>query len=327
MEPAIETLQLTKTFEKPGGWRRIVRQRGVTAVNDVSLAVSRGELFGLLGPNGAGKTTLVKILCTLILPTSGTATIAGFPLSQSGRICQAVGLVVTDERSFYWRLSGRHNLQFFAAMYQLYGQEAERRIDEVLAEVDMAQYAEDRFSGYSTGMRQRLAIARSLLHQPKILFLDEPSRSLDPMATLRLHELISGLNSRRGVTIFLITHDLAEAEKLCHRVAVMNRGRIQVVGEPADLRRQLKPQQSYLVRTGPLSQAAVSSLDDLVPDLRREQLEGQNRLFFLAGENDGRLQSVLDCLREHQTAVHGIEGHPPSLEEVFAHYTDEKGAG
>ena len=112
MDRAIETHQLTKTFQKAAGWRRIVRERGTTAVNDVNLTVNRGELFGLLGPNGAGKTTLVKMLCTLILPTSGSATVAGFPLSETGNIKRQVGLVVTDERSFYWRLSGRKNLRF-----------------------------------------------------------------------------------------------------------------------------------------------------------------------------------------------------------------------
>ncbi|MCI0396886.1 MAG: ABC transporter ATP-binding protein [Chloroflexi bacterium] len=321
MEIAIETHHLSKTFPRPGGWRRLARREGTTAVKDVNLTVYRGELFGLLGPNGAGKTTLVKTLCTLILPTHGTATIAGYSLAQPGKIREVVGLVVSDERSFYWRLSGRKNLTFFAAMYGLHGATAEERVHEALAEVDLLEHADKRFSNYSTGMRQRLAIARSLLHQPQVLFLDEPSRSLDPNATLRLHELIQGLMARRQVTVFLITHDLLEAEKLCQRVAVMHRGRIQVVGRPAELRRQLKPQLHYAVRVDGFDEAAAGALRSLLPDLRCEPAGAHQRLYFQAGEEDGTLMAALDCLRQQGAQVYSVEGHPASLEEVFAHYT------
>jgi ABC-2 type transport system ATP-binding protein len=324
MENAIETHHLTKTFEKAAGWRRLVRQPGTTAVNDVSLTVHGGELFGLLGPNGAGKTTLVKTLCTLILPTSGTAAVAGFPLAETGRIKRQVGLVVTDERSFYWRLSGRKNLLFFAAMQHLHGQEAEERVNMVLAEVDMMEAADGRFSDYSTGMRQRLAIARSLLHRPRILFLDEPSRSLDPNATQRLHNLVLDLIARHGVTIFLITHDLSEAEKLCQRVAVMHRGRIQVVGRPKELRERLKPQHHYAVRVGELPPVVLASLTAELSDLRTEQAAGHTRLFFQAAEDDGRLMALIELLQQHQVTLYDIEGHPPSLEEVFTHFTSDQ---
>jgi ABC-2 type transport system ATP-binding protein len=139
----------------------------------------------------------------------------------------AVGLVVTDERSFYWRLTGRQNLELLCLALWLAGScEAEQRVAEVLTAVEMTERAEDQFGHYSTGMRQRLAMARSLLHRPQILFLDEPTRSLDPGAQVRLHQLLQQLAGERGVTIFLITHDLSEAEKLCERVAVMHQGRV-----------------------------------------------------------------------------------------------------
>ncbi len=322
MDVAIATHHLSKTYDRPAGWRRKTGQPK-TAVNDVTLEVKPGELFGLLGPNGAGKTTLVKMLCTLVLPSSGSATVAGFSLQESSRIRQAVGLVVSDERSFYWRLSGRQNMRFFASMYGLSGSEGVERVQTLLGEVDMAAEADQPFQTYSTGMRQRLAIARSLLHQPSILFLDEPSRSLDPVATARLHGLIRELIARQQVTVFLITHDLSEAEKLCQRVAVMHRGRIRVIGRPDELRRRLRARTNYVLRIRALSPEAEQALAGLVPDLQVETGQGQKILSFSAGDTDGTLAAVLDCLRDYQVLIDNLEGSPPSLETVFAHYTRE----
>jgi ABC-2 type transport system ATP-binding protein len=324
MDVAIETKHLTKRFDSPKGWRCQATRPGTMAVNEVDLTVHSGELFGLLGPNGAGKTTLVKMLCTLIAPTKGSATVAGFPLTDSGAIRASVGLVVSDERSFYWRLSGKRNLEFFAAMHGLFGIEAEARIREVLSRVDMLADAEKTFSNYSTGMKQRLAIARSLLHKPKILFLDEPSRSLDPRATARLHELINQLIVEETATVFLITHDLAEAESLCQRVAVMHQGQIRVVGEPSILRRQLRPQQHYAVRVDRLSPDAMASIRNILPEVETEATNGHLNLLFQAGEEDGILTALLDSLHDHQVTVYSIEGHPPGLEEVFAHFTAQQ---
>lgn len=324
MDIAIETNQLTKRYEKPSSWRLSNQGGATSAVVDVNLSVKTGELFGLLGPNGAGKTTLVKMLCTLIAPTEGSASVAGFPLSESGSIRASVGLVVSDERSFYWRLSGQRNLEFFAAMHGLYGDQAQGRIQEVLARVDLGAEAEKPFSNYSTGMKQRLAIARSLMHKPKLLFLDEPSRSLDPKATTRLHELIVELNVNENTTIFLITHDLAEAESLCQRVAVMHRGRIQVIGEPSNLRRQLRPQQHYTMKVDAISPDVTNTIRELIDDLDIEQIDDHLYLRFQAGDEDGILSSLLDVLRDNRVAVRGIEGYPPSLEEVFEHFTSEE---
>ena len=315
-------MNLTKTFEPPRGWRRLARRGGTTAVNDVNLTVQAGELFGLLGPNGAGKTTLVKILCTLIRPSSGTANIAGYPMAESGQIRQHVGLVVTDERSFYWRLTARQNLKFFATLYGLSGQEAEDRILTVLESVDLLADAERPFSNFSSGMKQRLAIARSLLHLPQILFLDEPSRSLDPVATIRLHNLVLDLMARHTMTIFLITHDLLEAEKLCDRVAVMHEGQIKVVGRPSALRRQLQPQQEYAISVEGFDEAAERAIRPLLPDLKIDDSTNQVRLLFKTGESDGSLTPIVDALRQSGVRINSIEGHPPSLEEVFAHFTN-----
>ena len=325
MDIAIETSQLSKLYENPRGWRRAKHASRTAAVRDVNLEVRNGELYGLLGPNGAGKTTLIKMLCTLILPSSGTATVAGHRLDQSGAIRSEVGLVVSDERSFYWRLSARRNLDFFASLHGLYGREATDRVNRVLAQVQLQEESERRFSSFSAGMRQRLAIARSLLHHPKILFLDEPSRSLDPAATRRLHDLLLRFVAEDDMTIFLITHDLAEAEKLCGRVALMHRGEMKTIGPPDMLRRQHHPHRNYTVLLSHLGSSELGDLRKFAPYLQYEEDGESGRLRFKAAESDGRLDGVLDYLRRHQMAIHAIEGAPPTLEEVFNTFTDEPG--
>ncbi|MCB8942603.1 MAG: ABC transporter ATP-binding protein [Ardenticatenaceae bacterium] len=316
---AIETTQLSKVYERPSRWQRFMAAKPVTAVADITLTIPHGELFGLLGPNGAGKTTLVKMLCTLILPSSGSATVAGHSLTAAGKIRAAVGLVVSDERSFYWRLSARRNLDFFAAMYGLQGTAARSRIETVLAQVNLSHVADRRFSNFSSGMRQRLAIARSLLHQPRLLFLDEPTRSLDPNATQSLHDLLFQLRAEQNLTIFLVTHDLAEAEKLCDRVGLMHNGRLQTIGHPASLRQQLRPQRHYSLHLGPHT-------NDILPDLQQINPNCQltnGRLTFYATEEDGVLTAVLRHLHQHHIPIHTIEATTPTLEEVFTYFTQE----
>jgi len=211
---------------------------GITPVDGVDLLVRKGEVFGILGPNGAGKTTLIKILCTLILPTGGTARINGFDLEkESGKVREAIGLVTTDERSFYWRLTGRQNLEFFASLHNFYSNDAREMVDDLLGVVDLRYAADERFLNYSAGMKQKMAIARGLLNDPAVLFMDEPTRSLDPGAAQNLRDFIKEvIVKERGKTIFVSTHNLEEAEELCDRVAIFDDGRIKVVGSPADLK-------------------------------------------------------------------------------------------
>ncbi|HRW82521.1 MAG TPA: ABC transporter ATP-binding protein [Methanothrix sp.] len=245
MEKAIETTRLTKTFTVPRGLVDLVRRRpaigGITPVDGVDLVVEKGEVFGILGPNGAGKTTLIKILCTLILPTAGSARINGFDIEkESGRVRESIGLVTTDERSFYWRLTGRQNLEFFASLHNFYSDDARNMVDDLLGVVDLKYAADERFLNYSAGMKQRMAIARGLLNDPAVLFMDEPTRSLDPGAAQGLREFIKGeIVGERGKTIFISTHNLEEAEELCDRVAIFDDGRIKVIGSPADLKASL----------------------------------------------------------------------------------------
>ena len=319
MTAIIETHDLAKVYEPRKGWRRL--PPSPAAVAGVTLSVARGELFGLLGPNGAGKTTLVKMLATLISPSAGSAVVAGHPLSDGAAIRAAVGLVASDERSFYWRLSARRNLLFFAALHNLHGQEAAERVDRALAATGLEDEAGRRFAHLSSGMRQRLAIARSLLHRPRLLFLDEPSRSLDPTATAQLHALIRRLMAEEDLSILLITHDLSEAEALCDRVALMHLGQLRAIGRPADLRRELQSQREYTLAVAALAPAALAAAQVAAPGLVIASGAPQ-RLTFQSSEEDGRLNAVLTALHLHGATVRAVDVTRPTLEEVFAHYTD-----
>jgi ABC-2 type transport system ATP-binding protein len=237
---AIETFDLSKQFSTPAILRRLMRRDLpiVHAVEAVTIRVESGQIFGLLGPNGAGKTTLIKLLCTLITPSRGTARVNGFDLArQPAQIRASVGLITSDERSFYGRLSGRENLLFFAALHGLSSRAARNRVQALLEQVELTDAADRAFQTYSSGMRQRLAIARGMLHDPAILFLDEPTRGLDPHATNKLHAFITDeIVGRQHKTVWLTTQRLDEAEKLCHRVAILDRGKIRAEGTIGELR-------------------------------------------------------------------------------------------
>jgi len=221
---AIEVSHLTKVFG------------GRTAVSDVSFSVAGGEVFGFLGPNGAGKTTTVRILGTLISPTSGLATVSGIPVGPQGaaEIRQRIA-VMPETPGLYQRLTVTENLEYFARLYGL--PRRQERITEALAAVGLADRAHDLAGSLSKGLRQRAALARSLLNEPAVMFLDEPTSGLDPVAAHEVLGLIAGLRDR-GVTVFLTTHRLDEAERLCDRVAIMSTS-LRTIGRPEDLRAEL----------------------------------------------------------------------------------------
>jgi ABC-2 type transport system ATP-binding protein len=232
-EPALVVEHLTKRF----GDR--------VAVADVSFGVAAGEVFGFLGPNGAGKTTTVRMLATLITPTSGTARVAGVQLDPANGVDIRKRIaVMTENPGLYLRLTVAENLQFFAGLYEL--EQPESRIGHALAAVNLSGRADDLCGSLSKGLRQRVALARALLSDPAILFLDEPTSGLDPVASRDVHELIDSLRDR-GVTVFLTTHRLEEAERLCDRVAILNTT-LRTIGRPDDLRDRLFTK-SLVVRT------------------------------------------------------------------------------
>jgi ABC-2 type transport system ATP-binding protein len=259
---AVETSLLTKRYPRQRGLLDILRAResaDTLALSDVSITVEEGEIFGLLGPNGSGKTTLLKLLSTILAPTSGTARVFGCDVARDPRRVRAmVGLVTGDERSLYWRLTGRQNLEFFGHLYGIEPTAATRRIDELLDLFDLVAAAGIRVSDYSTGMRQRLAICRGLVSSPRLLFLDEPTRGLDPVAAHSLLTLVKDRASGRfDSTVILTTHIAREVEQLCNRIAMLNKGTKVFDGTVDELRASLQRGQTYLLTlTGWTGEAA-----------------------------------------------------------------------
>ncbi|MEX1171670.1 MAG: ABC transporter ATP-binding protein [Chloroflexota bacterium] len=245
MSAAVEAVGLTKRFRPSTPMRDLLRGRPRpperVAVDDVDLRIERGEVFGLLGQNGAGKTTLVRMLTTLLVPSGGTAHIEGLDVvGEARRVRARIGLINGDERSFYWRLTGRHNLEFFAALRHLDRRRATSAIDRLAARLGMTDHLDRPFGRLSTGQRQALAIIRGLLDEPSVLFMDEPTRSLDPISAERLRRFIADVVvGELGRTVVLATHSMVEAEELCGRLGFLQDGRLVALGSVEELRRAI----------------------------------------------------------------------------------------
>jgi ABC-2 type transport system ATP-binding protein len=329
MPPAIQVDQLTKRFPRPKGYRDLLlhpfHQGYITALRGINLQVEHGELFGLLGPNGAGKTTLIKILATLVWATSGQAWVNGHDVKRDGmRVRQSIGYVMSDERSFYWRLTGRQNLNFFAMLNNLSAEQAQRRVDETLSLVGLSDQADVNFQSYSTGMRHRLAIARALLTQPDIMFLDEPTRSLDPGTAHTLRQFIRrDLVEEHGKTVLLATHNLGEAEALCDRLAIIDHGQVRVCGTLAEIRARLVPHRRYTLRVQDGAErlaAIVQQLAGVTPFLNGALSAGDHSLVL-----DGAvcMSDVISALIAGGVRLEACIPDELSLEDVFKQFTQE----
>jgi ABC-2 type transport system ATP-binding protein len=235
---AIDLQNLSRIYDAAiGVWRRTHRR--VLALDDVSFSIPPGELFGLVGPNGAGKTTLIKILSTLLLPTSGRAYVLGMDVAcQERPIRERVNVVFGGERGLYTRLSGEDNLKYFADLYRVPRAVTAQRVPQLLELVGLKGRERERVEGYSRGMKQRLHIAKSLVNDPEVLFLDEPTIGLDPGAARKLRAIINDLRTL-GKTIILTSHYMHEVDALCERVAVINKGRLLTIDSPYNLKRHV----------------------------------------------------------------------------------------
>ncbi len=321
MQAAVRAENLGKVYVKRRALREMVlrpvaRAERVVGLREVTFEVRPAEIFGLLGPNGAGKTTLLKILAGLVLPTEGRALVAGADVARDDRaVKQAIGFVTSDERSFYWRLTGRENLHFFAGLYGLGPADARRRAAELLEAMELVPVADQQFLGYSSGMKQRLAIARALLHDPPILCLDEPTRSLDPIAAKHLRRFVMNrLNRERRKTVLLATHNLQEAEEMCGRLLVLDRGRALRQGSLAEITAGLPGRDHYIL--------VVAGLRDLPRDPRftvevERREDGRARLVAAVERGGEGFSALLRTLLEGGGTIVSCARREPSLQEVF----------
>ncbi len=316
--PAVSVSKLSKSFPRRRPFGELVKRpwaksERLAVLSEIDFTIGRGEMVGLLGPNGAGKTTLIKILCGLVLPETGSAEILGAPADSHAR-ARLLGLVHGEERSFYWRLTARENLNFFARLHGLSGTARSRRVSELLERVELGADADRRFGDYSSGMRQRLAIARALLADPPVVLMDEPTRSLDPVSAAHLREWIQRqLHIEGGKTILIATHNLREAELLCSRVAILAEGRLRAMATPDELRRAGAENVSYRVRIrGPVP----STLQFGKIVAQESEPEGVTAL-TIEIFSDEQFDALLGELREDGRRVVSCSQHEADLESVF----------
>ena len=305
---------ITRVFEP----RRRSGKR-VVALDDVALSIPTGEIHGLLGPNGAGKTTLVKILSTVLVPTSGKARVLGYDVvDETQAIRPLIGIVFGGERGLYWRLTGRQNLEYWGALYELSSRAAKSRAQQLIERVGLFDKADERVEEYSRGMKQRLHLARGLMGDGKVLFLDEPTTGMDPLAAREFRTLIGELRAE-GRTILLATHDMAEAETVCDRVTLIDRGKVIATESPRTLGGLLTRFQRIDVEGAP---------EPVLAEIRA--LRGVTSVTLVDGsgtrievDQEGVTQLVLEHLVG--AGVTSVRTSLPNLEEVYVQLIGERG--
>ncbi|MFG2867698.1 ATP-binding cassette domain-containing protein [Streptomyces sp. NPDC048338] len=313
---AIEADALRRTYTSRTGWPR--RRRTETeAVRGVTFEVAPGELFGLLGPNGAGKTTTIKMLNTLLLPTSGTARVFGHDVAREPvAVRRRIGYVFGGDRGLYDRLSALDNLRYFAELYGVAPRAQKRRIAELLDLVGLAGREGERVEGYSRGMRQRLHIARGLLHRPDVLFLDEPSIGVDPVAARDLRRTVADLTAG-GTTVLLTTHYMAEADELCDRIAVVADGRIRALGTPDSLKSRVRERDVLEIEAYGADEEHLARIREL-PGVRGASAEDRGGRQTVTVQSDRGAEPHAGIL----TALDGVRvgrvtSREPSLEDAY----------
>src|ERR1700754_4681755 len=316
MTLAIEARGLRRTYRTRTGWLN-PRRVEIDAVRGVDLEVRRGELFGLLGRNGAGKTTTIKMLNTLLIPTAGTARVCGYDVvTHTREVGRRIGYVFGGDRGLYDRLSALDNLRYFAELYAVPAARQKQRIGELLELVGLTGREKERVEGYSRGMRQRLHIARGLLHEPEVLFLDEPSIGGDPVAARELRNTVAGL-AATGTTVLLTTHYMAEAEELCDRIAVIAGGEIQALGTADELKHAAEGRRVLEVEAFGVSDDQLRDID-LIAGVREASVEVLGASQVLTVQSDAAVDVQGDVLRALDGVRLGrVTARLPTLEDAY----------
>jgi len=308
----IHTEKLSKRF--PGRKKEVVE-----AVREIDLDVARGEIFGLLGPNGAGKTTTMRMLCTLLVPSGGTATVAGFDLaSQANEIRKHIGYV-GQKGGLEQVATGRENLMLHAQLYRMGRAEAARRIDALVERLKLESFVDRKAETYSGGQRRILDLASGVINAPELLFLDEPTTGLDPQSRVRVWDEVRGVHEQ-GTTIFLTTHYLEEADALCHRVAIVDLGRIVALGTPAELKKQIAGDIIALNYDDENGAAAASRLLEGNALVLEKHLAGATLQVYV-DHGDEALPAVLRVVGQGQHPAKTVQLSRPTLDDVFLKLT------
>jgi ABC-2 type transport system ATP-binding protein len=304
---AVEVENLTKRFGD------------FCAVDALSFAVERGEIFGLLGPNGAGKSTLIRMLTTLVPPTSGAARVNGFDIVRSANaVRQSIG-VIPQAMTSDLELSATENLNIFAKLYGIPRERRRRATNELLKAVNLEQWADKPVKMFSGGMRRRLEIARGLVHEPKIFFLDEPTTGLDPVSRVTVWEMLAGLKSQHDLTILVTTHYMDEADKLCDRIAIMDNGKLVALDSPLKLKASIPGRNILEASFSEVPPDWESRLKEL-PDVA--ELKSEDHVFRLASHNGPRTTvALMEAARNANVTVTSLSVQSTTLDDVFVHYT------
>jgi len=313
---AIEVKNLQRIYRAHiGVIKRSIKE--VVAVEDVSFSIKSGELFGLLGPNGAGKTTTVKMLATLLIPTKGTATVLGHDVvKDANEVRKHIGFIFGGERGLYWRLSGIDNLRYFASLYGVEPEVSKKRIPYLLDMVGLNGRGNERVEGYSRGMKQRLHVARTLLHDPEILFLDEPTIGLDPVGAREFRQVIRDLQSEKK-TILLTTHYMFEADSLCQRVAVIDKGTIVAMDSPSELKKHVADLSVIEIETYGTSQNILDQLRSLpfVDALSVQERDQRHMLLIQTARGAEAVPDLMDSLNGQR--IGRVVVREPTLEDAY----------
>lgn len=317
---AVETKDLGRVYKIRGNKKERQERKELVALEAVNLTVERGELFGLLGPNGAGKTTLIKILTTLLAPTSGWARVATYDVNLHPHLVRPrINMVSGGESSGYGLLTVRENLWMFSQFYGMDSKEANARITELLTLVGLQDRINTKSSDLSTGLRQKMNIVRGFLTDPEVLFLDEPTLGLDVGASRDVRALIrKWMDTDKRRSLLLTTHYMVEAEELCDRVAIINKGRVLACDTPANLKRNLQRDSIFEIETSPLNGLDHSNLAEQaeVKKVALTELEGGARLELILTE-EAALANVINILTHKNIKVKRLSKHEPTLEDVF----------
>ena len=311
-EFALELNIITKKFDN------------FTAVDDLSLKVKKGEIFGFLGPNGAGKSTTIRMLCTLSKPTSGSAKIAGHDLiKEPSKVREKIWLVA-EKMIMYDDLTAAENLRFFGKLYKMPKQKREERIDQLLNLVDMQKWKDTQISKFSTGMKQRINVIRALLPEPEILFMDEPTLGLDPQTTFSIREIIRDINNK-GVTVILTTHAMTEAEALSDRIAIIDHGKIAALDTPQNLKNILSKNDTsiFTAKIMNLTSKMIEKIKSLKVVTALAQQDDHN--LKISANGAGALNQIIDTIRIEGGDISSItNSNEPTLEDVFLTVTGKE---